>query len=175
VAISERDRAGHRLVLERGCAAGVRAAEVAGGASHGGEVFWQEEASGDGQEHLAKRKGLHINCEFYRLNVNLRARPPCTIENKPALVYSLTENDTRSAHIADLIDDLADLYMAQVADLREFAQSTEAGEGTMHLEDALRHREIRRGDLYRQFEHAAFSPPPISVVAPNELDLPEDN
>jgi hypothetical protein len=53
--------------------AGVRTAEVAGGASHGGEVFRQEETSGDGQERLAKRKGLHINCEFYRLNVNLRA------------------------------------------------------------------------------------------------------
>ena len=79
---------------------------------------------------------------------------------------------SRSAHIADLIDDLADLYLAQVADLREFA---EAGEGTMHLEDALRHREIRRADLYRQFEQAAFSPPPIPVIAPNELDLPEDN
>jgi hypothetical protein len=48
---------------------------------------------------------------------------------------------SRGAHIADLIDDLADLYQAQVADLREFAQATEAGEGTMHLEDALRHRE----------------------------------
>ena len=49
---------------------------------------------------------------------------------------------SRSAHIADLIDDLADLYLAQVAG---------------------------------EFEQAAFSPPPISVVAPNELDLPEDN
>jgi hypothetical protein len=39
----------------------------------------------------------------------------------------------------------------------------------------LRHREIRRADLYRQFELAAFSPAPIPVVAPNELDLPEDN
>ena len=78
-------------------------------------------------------------------------------------------------HIADLIDDLAGLYLAQVADLREFAQATEAGEGTMYLEDTLRHREIRRADLYRQFEQAAFSPAPIPVVAPNELDLPEDN
>ena len=26
---------------------------------------------------------------------------------------------SRSAHIADLIDDLADLYLAQVADLRD--------------------------------------------------------
>jgi hypothetical protein len=79
------------------------------------------------------------------------------------------------ANIADLIDDLADLYLAQVADLREFAQAAESGEGTAHLEQALRQREIRRADLYRQFEQAAFSPPPIPVVAPNELDLPEDN
>jgi hypothetical protein len=86
-----------------------------------------------------------------------------------------TSHASRSAHIADLIDDLADLYLAQVADLREFAQATEAGDGTMHLEDALRHREIRRADLYREFELAAFSPVPIPVVAPNELDLPEDN
>jgi hypothetical protein len=82
---------------------------------------------------------------------------------------------SRSAHIADLIDDLVDLYLAQVADLREFAQATEAGEATVRLEDALRHREIRRADLYRQFEQAAFSPPPFLVGAPNELDLPEDN
>jgi hypothetical protein len=82
---------------------------------------------------------------------------------------------SRSAHIADLIDDLTDLYLAQVADLREFAQATEAGEGTMHLEQTLRQREIRLTDLYRLFEQAAFSPSPIPLVAPNELDLPEDN
>jgi hypothetical protein len=45
----------------------------------------------------------------------------------------------------------------------------------LHLEQALRQREIRRADLYRQFELAAFSPTPIPVVAPSELDLPEDN
>jgi hypothetical protein len=82
---------------------------------------------------------------------------------------------SRSAHIADLIDDLTELYLAQAADLREFAQATEAGEGTLDLEQALRDREVRRADLYRQFEQAAFSPAPIPVVAPNELDLPEDN
>ena len=82
---------------------------------------------------------------------------------------------SRAAHIADLIDDLADLYLAQVADPHKFAQATEAVECTMHLEDALRHREMRRADLYRQFEQAAFSPSPLPVVAPNELDLPEDN
>jgi hypothetical protein len=51
---------------------------------------------------------------------------------------------SRTAHLADLIDDLADLYLAQVTDLREFAEATEAGEGTLHLEQALRQREIRR-------------------------------
>jgi hypothetical protein len=82
---------------------------------------------------------------------------------------------SRTAHIADLIDDLTGLYLAQVADLREFAQATKAEEGTLHLEQALRQREIRRVDLYGQFEQAAFSPPLTPVVAPNELDLPEDN
>jgi hypothetical protein len=64
---------------------------------------------------------------------------------------------------------------AHIADLREFAQATEAGEGTMHLEQALRLREIRRADLYRQFELAGFSLATTQVVAPNELDLPGDN
>jgi hypothetical protein len=68
----------------------------------------------------------------------------------------------------------ATLYLAQVADLREFAQATEAGDGTLDLEQALRDREVRRADLYRQFEQAAFSPL-LPVVARNELDLPEDN
>ena len=49
---------------------------------------------------------------------------------------------SRSTHIADLIDDVVDLSLPQVADLREFAQATEAGEGTMHLEQALRQRGI---------------------------------
>jgi hypothetical protein len=93
----------------------------------------------------------------------------------PVLELSPMSHVSRAAHVADLIDDLADLYLAQVADLREFAQATEAGEGTMHLEQALRQREIRRADLYREFELAAFSPAPIPVVAPNELDPPEDN
>ena len=81
---------------------------------------------------------------------------------------------SRAAHVSDLIDDLIGLYLAQVADLREFAQAISAEEGTMHLEQALRQREIRRADLYRQFEHAAFSPPPLPMVA-NQRDLPEDN
>src|ERR1700733_7520827 len=93
----------------------------------------------------------------------------------PFLELPSMSHASRSAHIADLIDDLADVSLAQVADLREFAQATEAGEGTMHLEQALRQREIRRADLYREFKLAAISPAPIPVVALNELDLPEDN
>jgi hypothetical protein len=48
-------------------------------------------------------------------------------------------------------------------------------EETLDLEQALRDREVHRADLYRQFEQTAFSPAAIPVVAPNELDLPEDN
>jgi hypothetical protein len=76
-----------------------------------------------------------------------------------------------------LIDDLTDLYLAQVADLREFAQATEAGEGTLDLEQALRNREVRRADLYRQFEQAAFSPalfrwsPPTNSISPRITDV----
>jgi hypothetical protein len=36
----------------------------------------------------------------------------------------------------------------------------------MHLEDALRHREIRRAGHYREFEQAAFSQAPIPVGCP---------
>jgi hypothetical protein len=82
---------------------------------------------------------------------------------------------SRSAHIADLIDDLTDLYLAQVADLREFAQATAAGERTLHLEQVLRDRVMRGEALYRQIEQAAFSPPAGPIGALNELDLPEDN
>jgi hypothetical protein len=45
----------------------------------------------------------------------------------------------------------------------------------LDLEQALRDREVRRADLYRQFELAAFSPSSLLVLAPNEPDLPEDN
>jgi hypothetical protein len=48
------------------------------------------------------------------------------------------------------------LHLAQAASLREFAQAMEAGEGTIHLERALRHREVQRAEVYRQFEQSAF-------------------
>ena len=63
---------------------------------------------------------------------------------------------SRAAHIEDLIDELVALHLAQAANLREFAQAVEAGEGTIQLERALRHREAQRAELYRQFEQAAF-------------------
>jgi len=63
---------------------------------------------------------------------------------------------SRAAHIEGLIDGLIALYLAQAADLREYAQAAVAGEGTVHLEHTLRRRELQRADLYRLFEQAAF-------------------
>ena len=54
------------------------------------------------------------------------------------------------------IDELIALYLAQAADLREYAQAAAAEVGTVHLERTLRHREVQRADLYRRFEEAAF-------------------
>ena len=63
---------------------------------------------------------------------------------------------SRTAHIEDLANELIALFLAQAADLREYTQASSAGEGTVHLERTLRHREVQRADLYRQFEQAAF-------------------
>jgi hypothetical protein len=67
---------------------------------------------------------------------------------------------SRTAQIASLVaslaDELAALYVAQAADLREYAATAAAGEGTVYLERTLRQREVRRADLYLQFEQAAF-------------------
>ena len=73
---------------------------------------------------------------------------------------------SRTSHIEDLADELIALFLAQAADLREHAQAAAAGEGTVHLERTLRHREIQRAELYRQFEQAAF---PVSS-APDRAD-----
>ncbi len=64
---------------------------------------------------------------------------------------------SRTAHIADLADELIALYLAQATDLREYVQAAAAEEGTVHLERALRHREVQRADLYREFEQAALN------------------
>jgi len=50
-----------------------------------------------------------------------------------------------------------------------------AGEGTIQLEKHLRELKRRRAELYLQFEGAALEPPPVLVIARNELELPEDN
>jgi NTE family protein len=96
-------------------------------------------------------------------------------DRRPLIAFDLVSPTKEPPNPYGMGEFVAELYLAQVADLREFAQATEAVEGTMHLEDALRHRETRRADLYREIELAAFSPAPIPVVAPNEFDLPEDN
>ena len=40
---------------------------------------------------------------------------------------------SRTANIEELVDELIALYLAQAADLREYAQAAVAGEGTVHL------------------------------------------
>ena len=57
--------------------------------------------------------------------------------------------------LQSLADQLADLLSAQVADLREYARAAGAGEGTIQLEKNLQSIELRRADLYRQFEEAS--------------------
>ena len=71
----------------------------------------------------------------------------------------------RTANIEDLVDKLIELNLAQVADLREYAQAAMAGEGTIQLERNLRRREAQRTDLYCQFEQAAFSTSPAKDLA----------
>lgn len=82
---------------------------------------------------------------------------------------------TREDTIESLASQLADLMSNQVADLREYARSTLAGEGTMQLERNLRSLELRRVALYCQFEETAFAAPSAPMIALNELELPEDN
>ena len=61
-----------------------------------------------------------------------------------------------AADIEELINDLIALLQAQVADLREYAQATQVGEGTVQLERTIRRREVQRTELYRKFEAVAF-------------------
>jgi hypothetical protein len=64
-------------------------------------------------------------------------------------------------NLEGIVDELIALYLAQAADLREYAQAAAEGEGTVHLERTLRHREVQRADLYRRFEKAVL---PASAV-----------
>jgi hypothetical protein len=50
---------------------------------------------------------------------------------------------SRTADIENLVDELVALNLSQAANLREFAQALAAGEGTIQLGRALRHREAR--------------------------------
>jgi len=67
--------------------------------------------------------------------------------------------DSHTTEIQNLVDELIELYLAQAADLREFAQAKAAEEGTINLERTLRRRETRRVEIYRKFENTAFTPP----------------
>jgi hypothetical protein len=60
------------------------------------------------------------------------------------------------ANVENLIDDLIALQLAQVADLRQYAQATTTGEGTVQLERTPRRRELQRSELYHKFEEMAF-------------------
>ena len=82
---------------------------------------------------------------------------------------------TRANMIETLAGQLADLLSAQAAELREYARAASAGEGTIQLERNLRSLELRRIELYRQFEESAFPALPAPIVALNELELAEDN
>lgn len=62
---------------------------------------------------------------------------------------------TQTADLQNLVEELIPLYLAQAADLREFAKAAAVEEGTVHLERTLRHREVLRADLYGRFELAA--------------------
>jgi hypothetical protein len=101
---------------------------------------------------------------------------PIRIESQPSLAGSLyfkretascfscspgiaMSDATRAAEIENVVDELIALYLAQAADLREFAKAAAAGEGIVHLERTLRHREALRTDLYRRFERAAYLVP----------------
>jgi hypothetical protein len=54
---------------------------------------------------------------------------------------------------------LADHLSTQAADFREFARAVAAGAGTIHLEKHIRDLELRRSELYQQFEEAALDLP----------------
>ncbi len=59
-------------------------------------------------------------------------------------------------NIEGIVDELIALYLAQAADLHEYAQAATVGEGTVHLQRTLCHRAVQLVDLYPRFEKAAF-------------------
>jgi hypothetical protein len=72
---------------------------------------------------------------------------------------------SRAAHLADLIDDRADLFLGPGRRSARLCPATEAGEGTLHLEHVL---VSGRDGLYRQFEQAP-SPAPYSNGRPKRV------
>jgi hypothetical protein len=82
---------------------------------------------------------------------------------------------SRSAHIADLIDDLADLYLAQVADLRELPRPPRLGKAPCISKTPFATGNPSGRPLPAVRAGRLLSPAALPVVAPNELDLPEDN
>jgi hypothetical protein len=78
-----------------------------------------------------------------------------------------------SANIDEQVNDLITLQLAQIADLREYAQATLAGEGTVQLERTLCRREAQRAELYRKFEKTAFrTSAGMDCTAPTEQAQP---
>jgi hypothetical protein len=64
-------------------------------------------------------------------------------------------------HLVQLISQpslkiVLNISLAQMADLREYAQAFQLGEGTIHLERSVRKRERRRAELFSLFEQDAF-------------------
>ena len=60
----------------------------------------------------------------------------------------------QSATLETAAEKLADHLSVQAADLREFARAVAANAGTIQLEKQLRMLELRRTELYQQFDEA---------------------
>jgi hypothetical protein len=63
---------------------------------------------------------------------------------------------SNTAQIEKIVSELVVLYLAQAANLREYARAAVAEECAVHLERILRRRKVQLADLYCQFKRAAF-------------------
>ena len=81
---------------------------------------------------------------------------------------------SRSAHIADLIDDLADIYLAQVADLREYARPPRLGKVPC-ISTSFSSAGDSPGRPLPAVRAGCLLPVAYSGGPPDELGLPEDN
>jgi hypothetical protein len=82
---------------------------------------------------------------------------------------------SRTAYLADLIDDLTGLYLAQAPICASLPRPRRPGKAPCISKMPSATGKSAAPTSTGQFEQAAFSPSPIPIVAPNELDLPEDN